>query len=863
MENRETVFIEVQTDAGKVQEELQSLIGKMASLREQQATLNKEFKAGNISSEEYAKGMLDVKNEMGGLKSQMTVLEKASAGLTAQTKTLDAVTDEYGDSLNEERRKLNDMYKAFDSMSKAMREGSKGEEFLKNIKEQTKKVSELEEATGRHQRSVGNYPKAFNGMIPALQNADGVLGKFGLSLDALGDKGTKAFSGLGTSVANFGKMMITPPIALVVGVLSAIMYASQKLSEAFKKNDDAGTALAKGLAALAPIGEAINKMFDKLAVGIGKVAEKVGAFVGKIFGEASESAIKYVDDLDKLEDKEREYTLNSAKRSKDVADLRNKAVQREKYSTEERIGFLKDAIALEEEDLEERKKLAEEKFRLLKEEAERRKDSSDEMKNKLTQAEAEMYKAQEAYSSGTMRLQSQLNSAIKEEREKDVADFKAKQKEKEDALRASMDLQKAIHTQLVDFQIELIADENERAYQGAKLRGEREIEALKERLTTEKNLTETARKELNDLILLKEGKLEEDLKAMQKKFADEQAEADAKQAEDELKRRLELASLVADRLLENENASTQDKLDALQKEYDLQAELLQNELDRELELLGANEEAKETARQIYREVQLQNKAEFEAEKARITQEGEEADARALESWGKKWEETSATVIAGLQGMQAGTKALGIESKALAVAQKAATMVNVVSAQAQVIANAAIALSAGIKSAAGLPFPLNLAAVASTVVQLGVIIGSIMTTIGTAKSLIGGGGGGSEDVSISASGGGGASSGGSSSTKSSGSSSSGLSAGSAGVESGTTVQKQDIAHIEHAFENGKIEKMVATLSMNGFANLLSIGGVDYGRLQTVIETALRSMPQPVMDYKEFTQFQENVTRLNNI
>lgn len=414
-ENRESTILDVKLDAGKVAQDLQDLVTRISALKEQQKSLNAEIKAGNDVDGKYAEQLIRVKD-------QLAWTEKQAKGLSATTKLLNADTLTYSDSLNGQRQKLADMQKAYDQLDRAQRESESGQAFLAAIQEQSEAVKELEAATGRAQRNVGNYPKAWGAAIPGLEKAHGVLSGMGVTVEDLQTKGMKAFSGLGQSLKAFGKAFITPPIIIITGVLSAIMFAVQKVSEAFKKNDDAMTALQKAFAVFQPIGDGVAKVFNLVAEGLAKVATGAAKVVqwiaGKIspgYAEAAENAQKLVQANDDLEEAERQYTENSAKRNAQIAEYRAKAIQAERYSSEERKRFLQEAINLEKQNLDEQKNIAAERVRILEETAKKESDTSDETKNKIAQARADMYNAEEQYYSGVRRLNSQLTQFEKEE----------------------------------------------------------------------------------------------------------------------------------------------------------------------------------------------------------------------------------------------------------------------------------------------------------------------------------------------------------------------------------------------------------------------------------------------------------------
>ena len=335
-ENRESTILEVKLDAGKVAQDLNDLITRIAALKSQQKSLNEEIKAGNDVDGKYAEQLIRVKD-------QLAWTEKQAKGLSATTKLLHADTLTYSDSLNGERQKLADMQKAYDQLDRAQRESEGGKAFLEAIKAQSDAVKGLEEDTGRAQRNVGNYPKAWADAIPGLNKATGVLSNMGVTMDDLQSKGVKAFSSLGQSVKAFGKAFITPPIVIITAVLGAIMAVVNKVSEAFKKNDAAMTALQKSFAIFKPIGEAIGVVFNELANAIAKVVEGAAKAVSWIaeklapsYKQAADDAQALVQAQDDLEEAERKYTENSAKRNRDISALRAEAMDKEKHTAEER-----------------------------------------------------------------------------------------------------------------------------------------------------------------------------------------------------------------------------------------------------------------------------------------------------------------------------------------------------------------------------------------------------------------------------------------------------------------------------------------------------------------------------------------------
>ena len=409
----EQVIISVDLQAGGIEGKLDAIVAQVASLKNEQRELNALYKAGAVDEETYIKKSKELSLQLGTLQRQQT-------NLTAAVQTSQKTNEDYADSLDGMRAKLNDMQKAYATLTKAQRESAEGKEFLRAIAEQDKAVKGLEQSIGDARRNVGDYEGAIKRSVPVLGNlsnkADEAKGLF----EALGKGGTAALSaialGLKGALVAALKFLATPIGAVIaaVGVAAlGLAKAFGKLSEAFSKNDEAGTAWAKLMSSFQPIGDAVSRMFDKMASAIGRVADRFADWIGKQ-NDAAKAAQDLVVAVDNLEQAERDYTVNSAERNKQIAELRAKATQTEKYSAEERIAALNEAMELEKKNLEDQKTIAAERLRILEEKAKKESDTSDETANKIAQARAALYQAEEQYYSGTRRLLSQLNTAEKE-----------------------------------------------------------------------------------------------------------------------------------------------------------------------------------------------------------------------------------------------------------------------------------------------------------------------------------------------------------------------------------------------------------------------------------------------------------------
>lgn len=427
MDNRESIILDVKLDAAKVAADIAELAKSTAELKKRQQELNAEIKAGNDIDGQYT-------NELKQVNDQLAWNEKQSKGLAATTKLLNAETRKYGTSLNDERQKLADMQKAYDQLDKEQRESKGGKAFLKAIKEQSDAVKGLEGETGRMQRNVGNYEEA-------LKNA-------GVGVDGLRKKMLQ---------------LMKNPWAILIG---AIVMAVKALIDAFKRSEDRMKDLQKGFAPLKAVVDVVQQVFDKLAKSLSGVVmgalEKVTEGVKWLFSAldrlgkklldkdfglsaqfeaAAENSKKATEAEQKYIEHKRRMIETEALAEKQVAELRDKAAQKDKYTAEERVKFIEQAIEIERRQSAERVRLAKERLAYL--EAEGNRAENDAAANdELAEARAEVTRAQTEFFNVSKSLNAQIVAFKKEElseTKQAAAEEQKAIKETEKVSKASLD----------------------------------------------------------------------------------------------------------------------------------------------------------------------------------------------------------------------------------------------------------------------------------------------------------------------------------------------------------------------------------------------------------------------------------------
>lgn len=425
-EDRISTIIDVQLNENQVAEDLAKAVKQVQLLKQEQKLLDKALAEGRISEENYGKAMAQS-------NAELEKATRATKGYTAQLKVLSDETGQYGDSLNEQRRKLNDMQKAYDDLSADIRNSKAGREFLQQIQEQDKAVKEMEQSTGRFGRSVGSYEEA-------LKNAGVGIGGFTAKM--------KAF------FANPWGLLLT-----------AIVAAFTKLISAFKGSEDRMNEMRKAFAPLKGVGDMITQTFDKLASTVGtllvgalqkategikwlfaaidRLANKLGLDwnLSAAFEAVAENSEKATEAEQKYIEHRRRWIEEEAKLERQVAELREKTVEKDKYSAEERAQFMERALAIEEKMSKERMQLAKENLAYLEAEGNRSENDA-EMNDRLAEARAAVTREETNYLNTVKTTRAQILKFRKEELKETREDEKEalfQQKEYEKRTKASLD----------------------------------------------------------------------------------------------------------------------------------------------------------------------------------------------------------------------------------------------------------------------------------------------------------------------------------------------------------------------------------------------------------------------------------------
>lgn len=407
-----------------------------------------EVKVLDINADNGKKTLRELQKEIKGLKEELLDMEAGSekasyaatelaqkeAMLKASMKGAADAAGTLNNSYNglvAQMSQLKSAQKAIDLSNEAGRkEYARLAEQINGLNNQLK---DLDAQNGVFGRNVGNY-------VGALKEWGGAMGSVGNNIMGVADK---------------GKLLLANPwVALIGAIVSVVM----KLADQFKKSEERMDALKVATASFQPIIDTLNKGFSMLADVISNVmgkaldtltsgvqkAAKILDKLGKAFGKewnledsfvrASEAAKQLAADENAYAKHKREFAKEEAQIELEVSALRDKVAQKDKYTNEERLAFLDQAIAKEKKVAADRLKLAQENLKLMEQQAAR--DDNDAAANEaLAQAQIEVTKAKQSLYQTTR----QLNAARATEIAAIEAEADAVEKAEAKKLQAELD----------------------------------------------------------------------------------------------------------------------------------------------------------------------------------------------------------------------------------------------------------------------------------------------------------------------------------------------------------------------------------------------------------------------------------------
>lgn len=594
-----------------------------------------------------------------------------------------------------------------------------------------------------------------------------------------------AFGVAANGAVMLGKQLMALMANPIVAFLGILAVAITTLSKGIQSSEDQFNRWKVAMAPLGGLLDFISNCITGLTAGILYAVEAGGKLMNwalkmceylPILGDAFKEGNKAVQERIELQKNQIKYEqetraeiVKSAERENEISELRAKVADRQNYTAAERRKYLEEAIKLEEEQAARKKELAELNLANLEKEASFAENDA-EMNNKLAEAKAAVIRADTDYNNKVREMYAQRAELANQEKAQIDAVNKAAQESLK--LRKEM-LSKEVDAirQAEDAMLSLIQDGIEKQRREITLSYDREIEDLRKKLSEEENLTAKAKDAIRQTILAKEKLKNEELA----KLDDEELQKAIEKEERRIARLLEsvksgseqeyqlklqqLANQEAAEMaaMESELLSVQEKEEAklaIRQKYNLlneelisehnnniiqkQQEAIRLEYETAIAEAGNNELAILELKMQQKQAELDSLHHLEGEsieqfnlrKLELLNEYNEAKQSVADKE-VEIEQTKIEAIANItNGIGSVVDALGEKNTAFAKLSK-------VLALAEIAINTGKALAAGIAQAQSVPFPANIAAIATTVTTILTNIATATKTVNSAKFATGG------------------------------------------------------------------------------------------------------------------------------
>lgn len=729
---------------------------KIDEARAAEVQLKKQLKNGEISRQQYNEEIAASKAYIADCNDSIRVITKTMQNQIKQEKAQE-------NSLVSLRAQLSNLTAEYDALSEAERKGARGTDLKDKINDITDSIKGSEEETQRYYRNVGNYEQAIKNAVASNVPFIGSL------MDVQEEMGgiQKATLAAGTAVKNFSKSLLALLANPIVAVISAIAVVIMAVAKGIKSSEENTNRWNAVLAPMKMVLDGIGKVLQVVASSILSVVEAGGKMAKWINTQLEKIPVlgKYIASVNKENERyiamakeqaaidrdTRNLQVQNAKNALTIATLKAKADDELNVSAKERMEAIREANRLEEEASKKNYELAKRRYELMVQQNAMA-DNTKETNDAIAQAEVEMYNALTEYQDKRGELLGREVSLANE--------IKSAEKERADAAKEAKQVELEAVRAAEDAMLALVKDKREQARKEIELNYSRQIEDLQIRLKQEENLTVKAREAINSQIV----SLEQQKNVELQKLSDEelqreidertklislQLEAVKEGSEQEYQLRLQQLAAQRDAELSDKELTEQMKLAivdkynklfddlALQHEQDISAKQqeavrlrMENEIMQmqqsgasELEILQAQASQKLELLNSIQQQEGESEQEFLNRKLLANQEYIDAK-QAISEKEIEIEQTKFEAIETItSGLSSAFDALGESNRGFAILSKTLAL-------AEIAINTGKAIAAGVAQAQSVPFPANIAAIATTIAT---ILTNITTAINTVKS----------------------------------------------------------------------------------------------------------------------------------
>lgn len=178
-DEQKTVILNLQVDQSKAVKDLEKTEAAILDLKEEQRELNKEYRAGTISQQQYVRENLKLQ----------TAIKKEND----QKNTLNKLITTESNSRNALKLRVSQLTKEYDNLNTETAEGIKrSDQLQKELSELNAQITKSSKSAGLFKDQIGNYPQAFGEAAKGINIAGTSVGDLGTKISSFINPATAA-----------------------------------------------------------------------------------------------------------------------------------------------------------------------------------------------------------------------------------------------------------------------------------------------------------------------------------------------------------------------------------------------------------------------------------------------------------------------------------------------------------------------------------------------------------------------------------------------------------------------------------------------------------------------------------------------
>ena len=421
-------------------------IKNVNDLKENIKLLKERLGELTIGEDDYKNTLEELKVNQNALKDAMYATTASLTQVAAAAQGANVEWDEQNKLINKGNISYNELVHTMAALKEEWRatsDASRRAKLGEQINQVNAQLKGMDASVGNFQRNVGNYSSALEGLEKGFQATAGGAGKVINPVKNV-TTGLKALSA-------------TP----VIGILGLLANVITKVIDNLHTSEENTNRMTIALAPLQAGTTLVTKAFQFLGDKLASVAEWMTKILGKfgLLSEESEKHQEIVKEEIAIVEERRKVEMANADAQLEIAKLKAKAAEKDKYSASERLKFIEAAAAKEREIADRNIELARREYAVLEEKSKLAGNSKEE-NDKLVQAYVTLQKAETDYFNKTKELNAQRAEAVN-----------------------SIKSEKEATTELIVEKLQL-ADVDKALREGEKKR----MDAIKQRMDEEKSL---------------------------------------------------------------------------------------------------------------------------------------------------------------------------------------------------------------------------------------------------------------------------------------------------------------------------------------------------------------------------------------